>query len=236
MMKARIQGWAALLLVVLAAMPAWGSRSVNLPSASPTMTIETEYGDEENTEYNGSAPIVAHFRSNVEDLGQYTPLYEWHIYEAGKEDNPSIIRYDANLDYTFKQSGTFYISLAISFVLGTDTVNYELETPFSVTASESSLRVPNAFTPNVDGFNDVFKVKDGYRSIIKFHGYIFNRWGKKLFEWTDISQGWDGKYNGHDVADGVYFCKIEAQGADGKKYHVHKAVSLLRGYHEDGNY
>ena len=69
--------------------------------------------------------------------------------------------------------------------------------------------------------------------IVKFHGYIFNRWGKKLFEWTDITTGWDGKYAGHDVADGVYFCHIEATGADGRKFKIKKAINLIRKYIRD---
>jgi gliding motility-associated-like protein len=202
------------------------------PSAEPVMKVETPDGEEQNTEYSGSAPIVAHFTSNVTNLGNYTPLYEWHVYEAGKEDSPYLIRYDADFDYTFVKSGTSYISLNISFVQGQDTISYSLDTPFQITASESVLQVPNAFSPNGDGTNDVFKVKDGYKSIIEFHGYIFNRWGKKLFEWKDISQGWDGRSSGHDVPDGVYFCRIDAKGADGKVYKIRKAINLLRSYLE----
>ena len=197
------------LLVLLSLMLTSAMADDEYPSASPKMEIEEEAGLTEETDYSGSAPIVAHFTSNVSALGDYTPLYEWHIYEAGKEDSPYLIRYDANMDYTFTRSGTSYISLAITFVHGTDTIEYEMEEPFSVQASESVLHIPNA---------------------IKFHGYIFNRYGKKLYEWTDITQGWDGKHSGHDVADGVYFCKIEAEGADGKQYHIHKAINLLRGY------
>lgn len=200
------------------------------PSAAPVMTVETEDGTEEDTEYSGSAPIVAHFTSNPSNVGSYTPLYEWHVYEAGKEDAPYLIRYDQDFDYTFTKSGTSYISLVISFVLDGDTIEYEMDSPFSVTASESVLNVPNAFSPNGDGQNDVFRVKEGYKSIIEFHGYIFNRWGKKLFEWKNIDEGWDGKHNGSDVPDGVYYCRIDAKGADGKVYKIRKAVNLLRGY------
>ena len=63
----------------------------------------------------------------------------------------------------------------------------------------STLVFPNAFSPNNgDDLNDVFKAKE-YRSIIEFHAYIFNRWGQKLYDWTDPDGGWDGTYNGKDV-------------------------------------
>lgn len=199
------------------------------------MTIETAEGTEEDQTYSGSAPITAHFTSNPSNVGNYTTHYEWHVYMAGKEESPYLIRYDKDFDYTFVTAGTSYISLTVTFVEGTDTVVCSTEEPFSITASESVLNVPNAFSPNGDGQNDIYKVKDDFKSIIEFHGYIFNRWGKKLFEWKDITQGWDGKSGGSDVSDGAYFCRIDAKGADGKEYKIRKTINLLRGYLDETN-
>ena len=92
--------------------------------------------------------------------------------------------------------------------------------------------MPNAFTPNGDEHNDVYKARDGHQSIIEFHAYIFNRWGQKLYEWTDINSGWDGKFHGKDVKQGVYFCLVKAKGSDGKIYNIKTDVNLLRGYSE----
>ena len=205
------------------------------PTASPKMIIDTEDGEEENQAYSGSAPIAAHFTSNVSNLGSYSARYEWRVYKASEEENPFLVRYDADFDYTFMESGSSYIKLFITFTHASDTIEYEISEPFSVTASESVLNVPNAFSPNGDGQNDIFRVKDDHRSIIQFKGYIFNRWGKKLFEWDDINSGWDGKAGGHDVADGVYYCRIDAKGADGRVYKIRKAVTLLRSYYEEQN-
>ena len=204
-----------------------------LPSAEPKMIIETPDGDQEETAYSGSAPIVAHFTSNPVNVGNYEVRYEWHVYMAGKADDPYLVRYDRDFDYTFVRSGTSMVSLAITFTLDGDTVQYELAEPLSVTASESVLNIPNAFSPNGDGQNDVFRVKEDYKSIIEFRGYIFSRWGKKLFEWTDPAQGWDGTCGGCDVAEGVYYVRIEAKGADGRRYNIRKAITLLRGYREE---
>jgi len=95
------------------------------------------------------------------------------------------------------------------------------------------LEFPNAFSPNGDGKNDIYKAKEGYRSIVEFHGYIFNRWGQKLYEWTDPAGGWDGTFKGSDVKQGVYFALIKAKGADGHEYNIKKDVNLLRGYTEE---
>ena len=65
------------------------------------------------------------------------------------------------------------------------------------------------------------------------HRVIFNRHGQKLYEWTDWStekSGWDGKYNGHPVKDGVYFVYVKARGADGRDYSIRRDVNLLRNF------
>ena len=95
----------------------------------------------------------------------------------------------------------------------------------------STLVMPNAFSPNNDQINDVYKVKS-YQNIVEFRAYIFNRWGQKLFEWTNIDDGWDGKYRGNDVKQGTYFVLVKAEGADGQTYNIRKDVNLLRGYTE----
>ena len=96
----------------------------------------------------------------------------------------------------------------------------------------STLVMPNAFSPNNDRINDVYKAKS-YQNIVEFHAYIFNRWGQKLFEWTNIDDGWDGTYRGNDVKQGTYFVLVKAKGADGQTYNIRKDVNLLRGYTEE---
>ena len=65
-------------------------------------------------------------------------------------------------------------------------VNDDEEDNTEETTKVSSLLMPNAFSPNGDGINDIYKPKDGYRNIEEFHAYIYNRWGQKLYEWTDL--------------------------------------------------
>lgn len=205
-------------------------RADDLPSASPTMTLRANDSTQTTDSYEGSAPVIANFSANPSDLGEYIPIYEWRFYENGNSETPFLVRYDENTEFTFDESGLFTIQLYISFVNGDDTIEYSQESPFTISISTSKLEIPNAFSPNGDGQNDVFKVKEGYQSIVSFHGYIFNRWGKKLYDWTDIDGGWDGKINGHDAKDGVYYVIIKARGADGRKYNLRRDVNLLRGY------
>lgn len=201
-----------------------------IPNASPSMTIFANDSMQVTDSYEGSAPVKATFNSNASDCGGYTPIYEWRFFNSENSETPFLVRYDANTEYTFNESGSFTIQLCISFVNGEDTVEYLQESPFTISISTSKLEIPNAFSPNGDGQNDVFKVKEGHQSIVSFHGYIFNRWGKKIYDWTDINGGWDGTVNGHDAKDGVYYVIIKARGADGRNYNLRRDVNLLRGY------
>ena len=107
--------------------------------------------------------------------------------------------------------------------------------PITVSISESELVFPNAFSPNGDGINDVYKAKKGFKSIVEFHAVIFNRWGNKIYEWDDPNKGWDGTYNGKPVAQGVYFVNVKAKGADGRDFHIKRDINLLRSYTETTN-
>lgn len=219
-------------LVIFWCMGAASAIAQSISGANPVMTVITDEGEQEETSYEGSAPVEIRFEARPENLGSYTAYYEWRFYTQGNESSPYIIRYDENTAYTFMTSGQTFIDLLITFVDGKDTINYEMDEPFVVSVSESKLEMPNAFSPNGDGINDVYKAKDGWQSIVSFKAAIFTRWGKKLYEWNDPDGGWDGKVNGHVVPDGAYYCVVQAKGADGKNYSIKKTVSVLTTYDE----
>ncbi|MCF6342332.1 MAG: gliding motility-associated C-terminal domain-containing protein [Bacteroidales bacterium] len=68
--------------------------------------------------------------------------------------------------------------------------------------------LPNAFTPNGDGLNDIFKAVPKYDYVSKYQLTIYNRWGQQIFECNDIDCGWDGNYNGNASPNGAYIYKI----------------------------
>lgn len=208
-----------------------------IPTISPTATYVTDEGEEENSNMSGNAPLVGRFQANPQNEGEYSANYEWRFTIDG-ESTPYLTRYEENTEYTFTKAGTHNIVVYATFINGNDTIAYTQEYwdeigPMRVTISESKLEMPNAFSPNGDGINDIYKAKDGYQSIIEFHAYIFNRWGQKLYEWDDPAGGWDGKYNGKDVKQGVYFVLVKAKGADGRTFNIRRDVNLLRGYTEE---
>ena len=208
----------------------------DIPTIDPQATFITSEGEETGTSYQGSAPLTVRFAANAENVGAWNAHYEWRFTKEGS-DSPYLVRYEEDTEYTFTEAGAHRIVLYATFTNAGDTVAYTEEywsenTPITVSISESKLDMPNAFSPNGDGINDVYKAKSGHQSLVEFHAYIFNRWGQKLYEWTDPDGGWDGKYNGKDVKQGVYFVLVKAKGADGRKYNIKKDVNLLRGYTE----
>jgi len=89
--------------------------------------------------------------------------------------------------------------------------------------------IPNAFTPNGDGLNDIFKIIGlPEENITQFNLQVFNRWGQSVFTTNDIREGWDGRMNGEYCPEGNYVWVIYY--ADDKKTRTSNkgSVMLLR--------
>jgi gliding motility-associated-like protein len=91
---------------------------------------------------------------------------------------------------------------------------------------EPLLDVPKAFSPNMDGKNDILYVR-GY-GITKMDFRIYNRWGQMVFRSTNPSNGWDGMYDGRIQPMEVYAYTLEAEFSDGQKLTRKGDVTLLR--------
>ncbi|MCW3125076.1 MAG: sprB, partial [Bacteroidetes bacterium] len=86
--------------------------------------------------------------------------------------------------------------------------------------------VPNAFSPNGDGANDEFIVYGEGIKTIKMT--IFNRWGEKVFESNDQSQGWDGSYKGVQQPPGVYIYIVDLVYLNEHKRLKDGSITLIR--------
>ena len=67
--------------------------------------------------------------------------------------------------------------------------------------------IPNAFSPNNDGLNDLFK-PGFYQTVVQYSCVIFNRFGERIFETSDYTKGWDGIYKGKPQSAGTYAYRI----------------------------
>jgi large repetitive protein len=89
-----------------------------------------------------------------------------------------------------------------------------------------SVFVPNVFSPNNDGKNDLLYVYGNH--INKMELRIFNQWGQEVEVITDKSKGWDGKFKGRPQPVGVYVYTLKVVLTDGKAINMKGNISLLR--------
>ena len=91
------------------------------------------------------------------------------------------------------------------------------------------LYIPNSFTPNGDGINDLYEIF-GNKAIIKFWSFdLYNRWGEKVFESNDINFQWDGRYKGVPVSQGVYVYHLNVVFIDNhKETDLRGSITILK--------
>ncbi len=90
-----------------------------------------------------------------------------------------------------------------------------------------SIFIPNAFSPNGDGQNDLFYIR-GANCVIQMRLSIYNRWGELMFETTDQAVGWDGNYKGKPMNTGVFAYYLTATLSNEQKVSRRGNITLLR--------
>lgn len=100
----------------------------------------------------------------------------------------------------------------------------------SIPDSLQTPNIPNVFTPNGDGLNDVFRIDGVLDQCNKTEVYIYNRWGQLLFEDQVSYFKWDGNtHSGIEATEGVYYYIIKIENLiTGKKQDIHGTLTLIR--------
>jgi len=97
---------------------------------------------------------------------------------------------------------------------------------FQFVCEEPYVYVPNAFTPNNDGNNDILFIRS---TIIEEAALrIFNRWGEMVFETNDLNIGWDGTWRGAPIAPDVYDYYLDGFCIDGEQFLIQGNITLIR--------
>ena len=117
---------------------------------------------------------------------------------------------------------------AIFYLKATDAIGcVGIDTVFVKVLNGPAYYVPNAFTPNGDGQNDIFRaIPVGFSNTTYFR--VFNRLGVLVFETNQYLKGWDGTYNGKPQPAGVYVWTVAGTNKDFKKVEQKGTVNLLR--------
>ncbi|MES2621344.1 MAG: gliding motility-associated C-terminal domain-containing protein, partial [Bacteroidota bacterium] len=89
--------------------------------------------------------------------------------------------------------------------------------------------IPNVFTPNGDGNNDVFEIYGKLKSLAFLEVQVFNRWGEKVFESNNLNFKWDGTYKEVMQNPGVYIWQVKLGFSDGVQEEIRKgSVTIVR--------
>jgi gliding motility-associated-like protein len=174
-----------------------------------------------------ASPVVRTGAGNATSL-----TFQWDAVSGAGGYQVSL---DNGTTYTNPSSGFTGLTHTVSGLLLNQTVTIWVKavgdcesqpTQYSATTGNFEFFVPNAFTPNDDGKNDVLLIYGPIFQSIKMR--IYNQWGQLVFETAEQRKGWDGKSNGVKQPSGVYAYYLEVVLTDGKKQ-VHKgSVTLIR--------
>lgn len=123
----------------------------------------------------------------------------------------------AGPEYVVKESGTYWVQVASNNCTFTDSIHIKFKDCAIV------LDLPNVFTPNNDGINDVYLPLNA-KGIASMRSTFFSRWGEKVYQTTDPMIRWDGG----EVADGTYFWVIQYVDRHGRPNEITGHVTLIR--------
>lgn len=179
-------------------------------------------------ELKGSAPLDVDF--SIQGTSSKVLYYDWFIWKD-TENTRSYIRYDSDkVRHAFLEpaensevNADYYVKLLVS----NDFCQSKTDS-ISVNILTSYLDAANIFV--LGWASESLEFKAVYKSIKPgtFRGDIFNRWGKRIFSWSDPERGWDGRVNSRYVSPGVYYYVITATGTDGTKHKVERDLNVLR--------
>ena len=222
---------------------------VILVSASGDSTVISP-GEVSPSELN--APLKATFISELitDDGKDYVLFPEWTVKREDTETselNDFLKRQDRVTEYEFTDNGKFHVFYAWSYREkdDTETIPGADVASMQFTIGDSEIRLFNAFSPNGDGINDVYKIY--VRSIVTLNVAIFNRWGQTIKTVSGkmdqilpsdaesdndggyLFEIWDGTHNGDVVNDGVYYINVQAVGAGGRVFEKKADINVLKG-------
>jgi gliding motility-associated-like protein len=184
----------------------------------------------------GFSPLSVNFTNNTSPFsvgtGSITTTWSYgngitysvtNSNSAGSPNGSTIYQSAGNYTVLLVVNQSVYSgTTVIASCIGTATQVIKVELP-------SELIIPNIFTPNGDGVNDVFMIQS--TSLTNISVQIFDRWGVKMYDMSSEKNqvGWDGKnLAGKEVPAGAYFYMLKAEGKDGTAFEKQGTVNLYR--------
>lgn len=166
-------------------------------------------------QYNNGLPInpdgLLFENELVSFLDSSTNTETWY-WEFGDGDTSAY----QNPFHTYGDTGTYAVMMVATSPDGC------LDTSYTEIVVSEGLIIPNVFTPNGDGYNDEFTLRNS--NVVNFKLQIYNRWGNLIYETKAPQVSWDGKTTaGIDAPAGTYFWTVEAALGSGSEFNTNAA-------------
>jgi len=145
------------------------------------------------------------------------------------------------VDYQLQQDNTIVIqwtnpgvyTIVAQYFNGDCSNKNEIQVPVEE-CPDITIYIPNSFTPNSDGFNDIFEAYG--LGIVEFNMMVFNRWGELIFESNKIKNqldglhmgGWDGTYKNNEIQEDVYSYVVKYKGINTTKKIIYGKILLIK--------
>lgn len=163
-------------------------------------------------------------------LGEDVTIYPGETYQISPKTNCDYFSWFPNVGLTNAYISNPVASPQVStryIVHASNEWGCKVEDSININVDpQTLLTLPNAFTPGSGINKDFTIIKRGEATLNYFR--IFNRWGNKVFETTNIDQGWDGTYNGTPQPFDVYIYDVFAVSKTGQEFHKQGNVTLIR--------
>jgi gliding motility-associated-like protein len=147
---------------------------------------------------------------------------DWKILYWINLDGDTVNTKTIKIMVPYPKYGDFKIQLAVISAYGCmELVTYPVYVEPSWT-----FYIPNCITLNNDSYNDRFFPK--FTGISEMQGWVFNRWGEKIYTFSSMSDNWDGTYAGEKVKQDVYVYKFAFKDLKGNKHEKVGSITVLR--------
>ncbi|MDA9261965.1 gliding motility-associated C-terminal domain-containing protein [Flavobacteriales bacterium] len=143
------------------------------------------------------------------------------VWDFGNGNTLPYLPTNASETNNYADGGNYTVSLIVK----NDGPCYDTLTK-QICVSDQIYFIPDIFSPNGDGVNDILFVRSSEVEELNFR--VFDRWGKMVFESSSVDQGWDGTFKGKNLEAGVYFYYVYMKLVSGEELNEKGDVTIKR--------
>jgi len=167
---------------------------------------------------------IKHFLTPTVDLGPDSQLCEGQTLRLKVTAPDAEFTWNNNSaesSIVVEDEGAYWVEVSNPCGFDSDTV------VVSVKLCYCNLQIPNAFSPNFDDLNDLFKPVLEC-PLVEYHFSVYNRWGERIFESEKYGESWDGTYQLRNSPNGIYFYTLELVSIGKRRFSEKGTVQLIR--------